>query len=182
MTRGRQRESLDTLEDFMRRRMDKKGLFKVLREVYNEVKSKRIALVDPSPPRDFLEYLSRPDYAAWLWTTLSLAILTVILVVSAEVSPLLTYLRYVVGSIYVLFLPGYVTIEALYPREEDLSPLERLALSIGLSLAITPLLGLFLNYTPWGIRLGSVLVVQSLYILVILFVAAYRKFNSLKKL
>jgi uncharacterized membrane protein len=47
-------------------------------------------------------------------------------------------------------------IEALYPRREDLESLERLALSIGLSLAIVPLIGLFLNYTPWGIRLAPI--------------------------
>jgi uncharacterized membrane protein len=37
-------------------------------------------------------------------------------------------------------------IEALYPRKEDLESLERLTLSIGLSLAVVPLIGLFLNY------------------------------------
>jgi uncharacterized membrane protein len=62
------------------------------------------------------------------------------------------YLRYVFGSALVLFLPGFALIEALYPKRE-LDELTRLALSIGLSLALVPLVGLVLNYTPWGIRL-----------------------------
>jgi uncharacterized membrane protein len=34
--------------------------------------------------------------------------------------------------------------------------IERAALSIGLSLAIVPIVGLFLNYTSWGIRLTPI--------------------------
>ena len=62
-----------------------------------------------------------------------------------------------------LFLPGYALIAALFPRKDDLDGLERIALSFGLSLAITPLLGLALNYTPFGIRLTPVLIVLSVF-------------------
>ena len=48
-----------------------------------------------------------------------------------------------------LFLPGYALIATLFPRKDDLDGIERIALSFGLSIAITPLLGLALNYTPF---------------------------------
>jgi uncharacterized membrane protein len=51
-----------------------------------------------------------------------------------------------------LFSPGYCLTAALYPRRDDLEPLERLGLSFGLSLAALPLIGLALNYSPWGVR------------------------------
>jgi len=44
----------------------------------------------------------------------------------------------------VLFLPGYTLIATLFPRKDDLDGIERVALSFGLSIAITPLLGLAL--------------------------------------
>ena len=44
--------------------------------------------------------------------------------------------------------------------------IERFSLSIGLSIAIVPLLGLALNYTPWGIRLYPI--ITSLFILTLL--------------
>ena len=91
---------------------------------------------------------------------------------------LLKYLRYVLGSIAVLFLPGYVTIEVLYPREEDLSSLERLALSIGLSIAITPLIGLILNYMPWGIRLEPILTALTVYITSLALIGSYRRYRN----
>jgi uncharacterized membrane protein len=55
-----------------------------------------------------------------------------------------------------LFIPGYVLIAALFPRNRDLDGIERVALSFGLSIAIVPLTGLALNYTPWGIRLEPI--------------------------
>jgi uncharacterized membrane protein len=77
-------------------------------------------------------------------------------------------------------LPGYTLIEALYPKKEDLSSLERLALSIGLSLALTPLVGLVLNYTPWGIRLKPILVSLSLLTVFLALIALSRKFSRFK--
>ena len=63
----------------------------------------------------------------------------------------------------VLFLPGYSLIATLFPRRDDLDAIERIALSFGLSIAVTPLLGLALNYTPFGIRLLPILIVLSVF-------------------
>jgi len=73
-------------------------------------------------------------------------------------------LRIVLGLPFVLFFPGYALIAALYPRKQDLDGIERLALSLGLSLAVVPLIGLVLNYTPWGIRLTPIVVSLTLFI------------------
>jgi len=108
-----------------------------------------------------------------------------------------TPLRILFGLPFILFLPGYAFIAALFPEagespvaedsnegstpdtqaesgsETDPEPtetddsrfaisnrdrsgidgIERVALAFGLSIAIVPLLGLVLNFTPWGIRL-----------------------------
>jgi uncharacterized membrane protein len=72
--------------------------------------------------------------------------------------------RIVLGLPFVLFFPGYVLVAALYPRRGDLDGVERVALSLGLSLAVVPLIGLALNYTPWGIRLTPILVSLALFI------------------
>ena len=72
-------------------------------------------------------------------------------------------LRIILGLPLVLFLPGYALIAALFIRKDDLDGIERVALSFGLSIAITPLLGLALNYTPFGIRLAPVLIVLSVF-------------------
>jgi uncharacterized membrane protein len=72
-------------------------------------------------------------------------------------------IRIILGLPLVLFLPGYSLIATLFPRKGDLDGIERIALSFGLSIAITPLLGLALNYTPFGIRLTPILTVLSVF-------------------
>jgi uncharacterized membrane protein len=74
-----------------------------------------------------------------------------------------TPIRSVLGLPMVLFLPGYALIAALFPGKDDLDGIERLALSLGLSIAVVPLIGLGLNYTPWGIRLIPILVSLSVF-------------------
>ena len=76
-----------------------------------------------------------------------------------EISPV----RIILGLPLVLFLPGYALIAALFIRKDDLDGIERIALSFGLSIAISPLLGLALNYTPFGIRLTPILIVLSVF-------------------
>jgi len=75
----------------------------------------------------------------------------------------------------VLFLPGYSLIAALFPRKDDLDGIERIALSFGLSIAVVPLLGLALNYTPFGIRLVPVLVVLSVFTVSLAVIAGVRR-------
>jgi len=83
--------------------------------------------------------------------------------------------RIILGLLLVLFLPGYSLIAALFPRKDDLDGIERIALSFGLSIAVVPLLGLALNYTPFGIRLVPVLVVLSMFTVSIAVVAGVRR-------
>jgi uncharacterized membrane protein/LysM repeat protein len=89
--------------------------------------------------------------------------------------PSLEPIRIVLGLPFLLLLPGYVLVAALYPRKGDLDPIERAALSFGLSIAIVPLIGLALNYSPWGIRLNPILAFVGLFIVMSAGAAMYRR-------
>lgn len=60
-----------------------------------------------------------------------------------------TPIRVLLALPLVLFIPGYSLIAALFPTDEDLDLIERIALSFGLSIAVVPLIGLGLNYRLW---------------------------------
>jgi uncharacterized membrane protein len=75
----------------------------------------------------------------------------------------------------VLFLPGYVLVAALFPRDAEIGWIERFALSFGLSIAVVPLLGLLLNFTPWGIRFGPIVVTITLFTMGVGLVAYKRR-------
>jgi uncharacterized membrane protein len=53
--------------------------------------------------------------------------------------------------------------------------IERVALSFGMSIAVTALIGLWLNYTPWGIRLEPILYSISAFIIILSAVAIFRR-------
>ena len=86
-----------------------------------------------------------------------------------------TPVRVVLGLLLVLFLPGYSLIAALFPGRDDLDGIEWIALSFGLSIAVVPLLGLALNYTPFGIRLVPILIVLSVFMVLLAVVACVRR-------
>ncbi len=89
-------------------------------------------------------------------------------------------LRIIFGLPFILFLPGYALVCALWPGKEredkkGIDDLERIALSFGLSIAVVPLVGLALNYTPWGIRLYPILISLFAFIIIMSITAWYRR-------
>ena len=129
------------------------------------------------PPQKLGSYLKTKE-AYWYWITLTLVTTTTLTAFTIpENAYPLVYIRYVLGAIFVLWLPGYSFIRALFPEEtqsgksaKPLDPIERIALSLSMSLALVPIVGLFLNYTPWGIRLTPI--VLSLLSLTAIFATA----------
>ena len=83
--------------------------------------------------------------------------------------------RQILGLVFILFLPGYAATAALFPENDQIDSIERVALSFGLSIAIVPLIGLGLNFTPWGIRLDPILAAVSAFIVGASLVAWYRR-------
>jgi len=149
---------------------------KAARNIYAMLEQNRLRLNDSSPPRTFLGFL-RSIYSLWFWGLVSIISLTVFSIyLLPQLEPWI-YFRYVLGVVYVLYLPGASLIEALYPEKGELEGLERFALSIGLSLAVSPLVGLILNYTPWGIRLDPIFTSLSLLTMALGVIGVYRKFE-----
>ena len=153
---------------------------------------------------DWWQLLPRPlrQLPADLAAVVLLVVTTVIAVLVPVVNE--TPLRIVLGLPFMLFLPGYAFIAALFPEgsssissdadtgsdgENDdldkdawLSPkkidgIERAALSFGVSIAISPLIGLVLNFTPLGIRLVPVTLSISAFTLIMAGVAAERRWT-----
>ena len=134
----------------------------VLLELENEGKL-HFAKTETPVPASAMDYVFSQK-ALWYWGIIALSIATTISVFTIpEAAYPLAYVRNVLGIIFVLILPGYAFIKALFPAtlpfktsSENLDNIERIALSIGMSLALVPIVGLILNYTPWGIRLTPV--------------------------
>lgn len=105
-------------------------------------------------------------------------------------------LRTVVGTLFVLFVPGYAITAALFPdassgerddrRGDTLFPrpgasirgIERVVLSVGLSVLLVPMVAFLLNFTEWGVTFGAVMVSLSGLALVLTAVAALCRWET----
>jgi len=101
-------------------------------------------------------------------------ILSLTLIAIISLTPL-KVVRIILGLPFILFFPGYTLIAALFPKRTQLDTIERVALSFGLSIAVVPLIGLILNYTPWGIRLYPILISLTGFIIVMSAIAWIRR-------
>jgi hypothetical protein len=149
------------------------------RELYKLSQGGLVKLIEPEPPLSLSRYLFSL-HSLWFWVMFILVILTVSSVYLLPATYPLSLMRGGVSMIFLLYLPGYALIEALYPMKDDLERIERLALSVGLSLAVVPLVGLALNYTPLGIRLDPYLVILVAITVILGLVAVYRKYTYWK--
>jgi hypothetical protein len=128
-----------------------------------------------------LDYLLTPTLSGWFWSTIGVTALAVIAsTLIPDLFPL-NIVRWVLGSVFVLYSPGFVLMQFLFPKGSEIDSLERFALSIGVSLAIVPLIGLVLNYLPWGIRFGPIVVSLSGFTVLFAVAAAARKYFGVEK-
>jgi hypothetical protein len=167
--------------------LSSKSKQEILYRIMQLQQEEKIRLKPPQTPtlEKFRSYLGS-HHALWYWVTMTLIIATAIVVftVPEDAFPLV-YVRYVLGTVFILWLPGYAFIKALFPQtlpfaralahslrttERNLDTIERVALSLGMSIALVPIIGLLLNYTPWGIRLTPI--VLSLTAFTIIFATA----------
>jgi hypothetical protein len=102
-------------------------------------------------------------HTTWYWITCTVAVLTAISVFAIDEKSSLIFIRSALGLVFVLFLPGFAFIKMLFPQNlpiqtnnNNIDNIERVALSIALSLVLTPIVGLIINYTPWGITLTPI--------------------------
>ena len=130
----------------------------------------------------------RSKEAYWFWATITLLMLTAIFVSTIpENTYPLAYIRHVLGAVFVLWLPGYVFTRAFFPSSRtnpssNIESTERAALSIGMSLALVPLVGLLIHYSPWGLDVTTI--VSSLTVLTLVFaiVALLREARAIRNM
>ncbi len=90
-----------------------------------------------------------------------------------------------VGNLFaillVFFVPGYVTVAALFPAAGEIDWIERVALSVGVSLAVVPLLGLLLNFTALGISFTPIVGIVLVFTVLVCIAAYWRRMRLLEE-
>jgi uncharacterized membrane protein len=135
------------------------------------------------PPRNMQkawDYLSTITVSGWFWATIILAACAVLTATFVpDIFPI-NIMRWVLGSVFVLYLPGFTLTEFLFPERNSLDSLERFAVSVCLSLVVVMFIGFILNYLPWGIRFTPLIGSLSLFVLCFATLASVRKYMMLR--
>jgi hypothetical protein len=103
----------------------------------------------------------------WFYATMFVTLATAAIVYGVPADSPLAPLRWILGTLFVVFMPGYAVTQALFIEPAKLDLGERVAISIGLSLAIVSFIGYLLNSTRRGITIDGIVV--SLSAIAILF-------------
>jgi uncharacterized membrane protein len=133
-----------------------------------------------------LKFYLQDNRSLWYRVSILIALIALIAVlfVSENNYPL-SYVRNVLGLIFIVFLPGYALVRAFFPERstavessENLGRTEQVSLSIILSLAIAALMGFALNYSPWGIRLTPIVFTEFTFVLAVATSAVLRDYMT----
>lgn len=119
------------------------------------------------------------DMAADLLLTIGFVVLTIAFIYLPSLSG--TIIRTALGLILLLFVPGYAIVSMLFPARENIGGMWRGVLSFALSIAVVPLLGLFLNYTDWGVRLNPAVTCVSIITVICVLIANKRRHDIPKE-
>ena len=114
------------------------------------------------PIRNLKTYLKTGEAIWYLLTIVTVIIATLVFTISESVYPWI-YGRNVLGLIFILFLPGFAFIKAIFPiriptnsSNSKIEEIEQIALSIGMSIALVSTAGLLLYYSPWGLDVTTI--------------------------
>ena len=83
-------------------------------------------------------------------------------------------LHLILGVPFLLFVPGYALMTALFIKKGEIGGISRVALSFTSSVALVALFGYLLGYTAWGIRLEPVVYTIYAFVLITSLVAWLR--------
>lgn len=115
---------------------------------------------------------SRLGYDLYLIIMLSIA-LTIIIFIGDN--KWLYYVKAMLGMLYSFLFPGYALTAVVFPKKDDLGVLERVTLGCILSIVMIMLIGFVLNYSPWGIKMVSAVIVNTAFTIGMSGLALYRR-------
>jgi uncharacterized membrane protein len=126
----------------------------VTKAVYTLLQDKKIKMTEPEQRSPLVVRFFSFENLKFL-ALLLVPVLAVVAVLGPDAIALVVDVRYVVGGLLVILLPGYGITVSLYPRKE-LGSLQKAVYSVAISLVFVLFIGVILDNSPWGLTVDSV--------------------------
>ena len=172
-------ENVEQLVHLVQNQVDA-SLDEIKTEIKKLHKKGLVSLEEPTRKKlNFMQFLSgKNNY--WFWIILAVSILSFVSIVFIPENQIpASYIRYVFAFVLVAFLPGYCLTKTLFPKQTTLDQIERITFSIGLSFALTTLMGLFLSFSSLGLTLATTLPALTFTVVVLAVLALLRTYKTL---
>lgn len=98
----------------------------------------------------------------WFWITIIFILATILAVIGIQKQNPFGFVRVFLGLVFVIVVPGYSLVRVLisnrlvkFGKTTSTNQLTVFSLAVVLSIAVVSMVGLVLDYTPWGINLGT---------------------------
>ena len=138
-----------------------------------------IKLYPAAKAGSFEEYLTSYWETWWIYLTMAIAVSESLLVFTQSLTGALLLLRIVFGLGMLGFIPGYLTVLIIFPGRQ-INNLERVALSIFLSVLISITMGVLLGLGPF-FQPSINIFILSVYVISADFAAGYRSYDFLRR-
>jgi hypothetical protein len=157
-------------------RASDEDLLNIIRELQQDG---AIHLLAPVSPDSFAHYLGDTTNSWWIYATLLVSFAEIFLVSYNVQDPFFGGFRLLFGLGLLGFLPGYATVQILFPGDQ-LSMLEQILLSVFLSVIVSIALGVALG-AGYFFNPVSGAVLSSMYAIVASVLAGYRSYSALRR-
>ena len=171
-----------TVNDLITMLRDKRGLEapeNAVEGVLEELrKDGKLTLELPShKQKKFFAFIKDPNTAGDFWTIVASILLLDIIISQQGITPPFP-IRYVLGVLAILLLPGYSIQMGLFPNSADLLFWKRIILAVGLSIAVAGFYAILLDATTQGIVLTNIIVLFSAHCLFFAWIGLLRRFEA----
>ena len=138
----------------------------------------KMRLLIPVSLDSFPDFLADARNSWWIYATLLISFAEIFLVRYSVHDPFLGGVRLLFGLGLLGFLPGYATVQILFPRD-PLSLLEQILLSIFLSVVVSIAVGVLLG-AGYFFNSNSAVLLSSTYAMAASVLAGYRRYSALR--
>ncbi len=147
----------------------------------------QIVLKNQMTKHSSLSVFLRSDETMWYWITIIMGFVAALFffVISETSYPLIS-IRNIAGPIFVLILPGYALGRILFPGNSPINPaqghlegIERLALSVGISVVLVSIVGLVIYFLIGSLHIPAIVITLLVFTLLIATISIVREYSSM---
>jgi uncharacterized membrane protein len=150
-----------------------------LLRLIRQLQSEGVINLPISAPASFKEYLIDIWSTWWFYLAIIVAISELALALSNAATGATLFLRIVLGLGMLGIIPGFLTVLIVFPGGQ-INTLEKIALSIFLSVLISITVGVVLGLGPF-FQPSNNIIILTIYVIVADIAAGYRSYNFLRK-